>query len=524
MLPARFQSSLATAERALGRLEAALADPAIRRRHAADARTRSVRAVLRLDGHSVAADDLHLIGTAPDAVAPGARADAALGAALQRWAAALDGGRAPGDPTPGIAPAPPPSHPTGLAADGLRAALEGLALLVDGEDTGANPAPAATGPAVDKTPSLFPWTVPWAMAALAGWSEIRGLPEPGAEAADAIAAGLATVARTLAASPGLDGALRAMVQLHHRDDPPLPRRRGSDDPFENPLARHLRRQAQARSGSGFWSTLARLAAPALLRRACGLTQAELPLVASLAASPAPFRAMLVAAEEEAVGWLLGQVSRQAEAELQRLAELERRAAAHRAALRGRRRDAGVWALLDQLEEEPALTVRQAARRLGCSERAARTTLALLAEAGILRPLPAWRDVEETPRRTVRPLVWLAADIMPVLPAVAKPARRRTTALREPGAAMHWQPIAGAPQDGKRCLVWAGRPAWAAYVAQADGGGQWREGRRVLQPTHWLPLAPPEQADAKASGRKDDSSREEHTGPGRPIAPRPGNAT
>lgn len=78
MLPARLQPSLAAAERALGRLDGALADPVVRRRHGADARYRAVRAVLKLDGVLVTDDDLRLIERAADAVAPGARADAAV--------------------------------------------------------------------------------------------------------------------------------------------------------------------------------------------------------------------------------------------------------------------------------------------------------------------------------------------------------------------------------------------------------------------------------------------------------------
>lgn len=53
------------------------------------------------------------------------------------------------------------------------------------------------------------------------------------------------------------------------------------------------------------------------------------------------------------------------------------AAARWAVVLGRRCDAGDRALLDRLEEELALTVRQTARQFGCSERTTRTTLALL---------------------------------------------------------------------------------------------------------------------------------------------------
>lgn len=506
MLPARLQSSLAAAERALGQLDAALSDPGIRRRHRADAQHRAVPAALRLDGLAVSADDLRLIEVAPEVVAPAVRTDALLGAAVQRWTDALDSGRFFGEGILTVAPAAaglPPSAsppPCGLAADGLRAALEGPALVTEEAIAATIPSILTFAPerTADKTPTLMPWTAPWAMAALSGWTRVQGRPGPDAEAADAVSTGLEAVARTLAAAPGLDGALRVVVQLHHRTDPPL-LRRGSPDPFEPPLAQRQRQDAQACASTGFWTLLARLAAPSLLRRACGLNQAELPLVVSLAATPALFRTMLVAPEEEAVGWLLDRVASQAKAELERLDALEGRAAARRATLRGRRRDAGAWTLLERLEEEPALTLRQAALRLGCSERATRTSLNLMSEAGILRPLPAWREEESRSRQLVRPLVWLAADtVLERTMAIKPPARRvqRRKDMEPPGTAMHWQPIATAPQNGKRCLVWAGRPAFAVFASPKPGAPPvWRDGARVLQPTHWLPLAPPGQDEA-----------------------------
>lgn len=458
----RFQSSLAAAERALGRLDAALADPSIRRRHRADARYRAVCAALRLDGLAVSADDLRLIEVAPDVVAPDARADARLGAALRRWSDALDPGHVFARSIPHPAPGP---------ADGLH---EGT---------------------VEQSPSPSPWTAAWARMALAGWADVHGRPGPEADATEALIDGLEAVMRTLAAAPGLDGALRVVLQLHHRSDPPLPRPAG-DNPVEPPLASPLQQDAQPGSPAGFWSMLVRLGAPSLLRRACGLLQAELPLVVGLAASPALFRAMLAARDEVAVGWLLDRVAQQAESELERLDILEQRAAARRATLRGRRRDAGAWALVERLEEEPALTLGHAARQLGCSERATRITLNLMTAAGILRPLPAWRESAEGQQRVVRPLVWLAADTVlerstPIKQPPRRVQRRKDQAVPPPGTAMHWQPIATAPIDGKRCLVWAGRPAFAVFASPAPGAPPvWREGRRVLQPTHWLPLAPP----------------------------------
>src|SRR5690348_6092651 len=50
MLPTRHLPALAAAERVLGRLDAALADPAVRRRRAPDAARRTALALARLDG------------------------------------------------------------------------------------------------------------------------------------------------------------------------------------------------------------------------------------------------------------------------------------------------------------------------------------------------------------------------------------------------------------------------------------------------------------------------------------------
>lgn len=513
MAPSRFQTALIAAERALGRLDAALADPVVRHRHHLDSRHRATQAALRLDGVILSDDDLRLIDVAPDAVSPGARADAALGAALRGWAATLDE-RTMTPPaltadrvvldtnTPPDTQAPNTHSPNVFATNGLRAALDGLAVLA-GEEDAPHSAPPPPSPsdlhAPDISHTAEPWTLPWTMAALQRWTRIQGRRRPSADAGRAVAAVLEGVDRLLAAAPGLDGALRVIVHLHHCDDPPLIRS-AREDPFENPLVRRLRQDTQARNAAAFWSALARLGAPTLLRRACSLTHADLPLVISWAKAPALFRATLTAPADEALPWLLDRSAEQAEAELDRLAALDRRATARRAALRGWRRDAGGWRLLERLETDPALTIRETVQRLGCSERTARITLNALSGVGVLRPLPAWCDdpheshQQESARTTPRPLVWLATESPPERSQSQKPTRHRGAAMPPPGTAMRWQPIATAPRDGRRCLVWVGRPALARFVSdRTDAPPGWREGRRSLTPTHWLPVAPPDEA-------------------------------
>lgn len=513
MPPSQFQTSLIAAERALGRLDAALADPAVRHRHRPDARHRATQAALRLDGVILSDDDLRLIDVAPDAVSPGARSDAALGAALRGWATTLDE-RAVTSPaltadrvaldtdTPPNTQAPNTHAPSVFAANGLRAALDGLAVLAGKEAAphSDHPAPRPSDlRAPDISHTAEPWTLPWTMAALLRWTQIQGRRRPSADAGHAVAAVLEAVDRMLATAPGLDGALRVIVHLHRCDDPPLIRN-AHEDPFENPLVRRLRQDTQARNAPAFWSALARLAAPALLHRACGLTHADLPLVISWAKAPTLFRATLAAPADEALRWLLDRSTEQAEAELDRLAVLDRRATARRAALRGWRRDAQVWRLLERLGTDPALTIRGTAQGLGCSERTARITLNALSDVGVLRPLPAWSDdphqshQRESARTTPRPLVWLATESPPERLDSPKPTRHRGAAMPPPGTAMRWHPIATAPKDGRRCLVWVGRPALARFVSdRTDAPPSWREGRRILTPTHWLPVAPPDEA-------------------------------
>jgi len=64
--------------------------------------------------------------------------------------------------------------------------------------------------------------------------------------------------------------------------------------------------------------------------------------------------------------------------------------------------------------------------------------------------------------------------------------------------MKWSPIATAPKDGTKILVWrphedhnnvahAGVDFWKI---NHYGNGEWYRSRRHQQPTHWMPLPPP----------------------------------
>ena len=67
----------------------------------------------------------------------------------------------------------------------------------------------------------------------------------------------------------------------------------------------------------------------------------------------------------------------------------------------------------------------------------------------------------------------------------------------------WDTIDTAPDDGRPVLVWNGDYRWATWrvpVFHPDAeheGATWCEGRlpMVPQPTHWLPLSPPDDGPA-----------------------------
>jgi len=481
MLPTRHFAALAAAERALGRLDGALADPDLRRCHVPPAARRTVVAMMKLDGAPVTADELALAAVAPECVAPGPRAAAVRAAGLARLALDSEDG------WPGVAAAPRPTAPAaaGFAAAGLKAVLEGLALL----DTAPEPA-EPEGQGSEPPERAPPWSAGWLAATYHRWAALDGSPEP-AVPGDALDEGIGTVEIALRGDPGLTGACRALIRLHRLDDPRAERTR-APDAFEDALSRRLRDYGRSAT-AGFWPSVARLGASALLRRACALDHVHLPLAVGLASDATAFREILAGPEDAAVGWLLARIAALAEAEIDALAATARRQAALTAAIGNRRRDSRVPDLLDRLWREPALTVAGAAAALGVTPRAARLALAALTEAGILRGVPAWHETLEDPgsARQPHPRAWLVVDRSPA-PAPGK-RRRRAAGQGEPppGAPMRWRPIETAPRNGRRVLVWAGRPVMASHrrIAGHDTPA-WHDGRRILHPSHWLPITAP----------------------------------
>ncbi|WP_157599428.1 hypothetical protein [Skermanella aerolata] len=443
-------------------------------------------AMMKLDGAPVTGEELALAAVAPECVAPGPRAAAVRAAGLVRLALDIEEDRV------GAAAPSRPASPaaTGFAAAGLEAVLEGLALLEI--ETAAEPAGSEErGAPLDAGPAL-PWSGGWLMALHRRWAGFDGQPEAGDAGVFDDGAGL--VEATLRAEPGLTGGCRALIRLHRLDDPPAERMR-APDAFEDALSRRLRDYGSSAT-AGFWPSVARLGAAALLRRACTLDHVHLPLAVGFASDATAFREILAGPEDDAVGWLLVRIAALAETETDAVAATARRQAALTAAIGNRRRDSRVPDLLDRLWREPAVTVAGAASALGVTSRAARLTIAALTGAGILRGVPAWHETLEDPSdpgsaKQPHPRAWLVVDRSPP-PANGKH-RRRAAGQGEPppGTPMRWRPIETAPRNGRRVLVWAGRSVMASHgrIGGLDAPA-WHDGRRILRPSHWLPITPP----------------------------------
>lgn len=440
--------------------------------------------MMKLDGALVTGDELALAAAAPECVAPGPRAAAIRAAGLVRLALDIEDGRV------GAAAPSRPAGPgaTGFAVAGLKAVLEGLALLDDAPEPAEPEGHGGEPP--ERAP---PWSAGWLAATYHRWAALDGSPAP-AVPGDALDEGIGTVETTLRGDPGLIGACRALIRLHRLDDPRAERTR-APDAFEDALSRRLRDYGRSAT-AGFWPSVARLGASTLLRRACALDHVHLPLAVGFASDATAFREILAGPEDDAVGWLLVRIAALAETETDAVAATTRRQAALTAAIGNRRRDSRVPDLLDRLWREPALTVAGATSALGVTPRAARLAIAALTRAGILRGVPAWHETLEDPSdpgsaRQPHPRAWLAVDRSPA-PAAGK-RRRRAAGQGEPpsGAPMCWQPIETAPRNGRRVLVWAGHPVMASYgrIAGHDTPA-WHDGRRILRPSHWLPIAPP----------------------------------
>ena len=312
--------ALLAAERALGRLDQALADPARRRRLAADAARRSAATVIRLDGYRLDAHDFQHALAAPEH----AQGEAAHAALLVPLFAQL-----PADLTAAL---PPERAPVRSAADPAReadpgdvvAAVRASIAALEAVDLGGGEDPEdVEGDAASAvSPPLTPWTRPWLDELHRRWSVAQGGRAVGLGEARAADAGpvLEVVAEALEAAPGLLGAAAAIRVLALRPDPGAPQRRGSDDEAESVALRAA--VAAERPATSWWSVVVWLAAPDLVRGACRLHHAGPPLTAALARDVTGYRLALAGTEGAWTRWVLDSIPDLVAHELERLRHLD----------------------------------------------------------------------------------------------------------------------------------------------------------------------------------------------------------
>ncbi|PWC40935.1 hypothetical protein [Azospirillum sp. TSO35-2] len=381
--------ALLAAERALGRLDQALADPARRRRLAADAARRSAAAVIRLDGHRLDAHDFQRALAAPEH----ARGEAARAALLVPLFAQLSTGltaalpleRAP------VRPAAVPAREVdpGDVVAAVRASIAALEAveLGDGEDLEDEGDEAAALP-----PLLTPWTRPWLDELHRRWSVAQGGRPVGlgeARAADAGPA-LEAVAEALEAAPGLLGAAAAIRALALRPDPGAPERQGADDDAESAALRAA--VAVERPPTSWWSVVVWLAAPDLVRGACRLHHAGPPLTAALARDVTGYRLALAGTESAWTRWVLDSMPELVAHELERLRQLDlvQEHWETRLAAAPRRSSSRLPDVLDWLHDRPAFTISRVAGELkgrcGLSLRGVHLLVEQLAKADVVRDI------------------------------------------------------------------------------------------------------------------------------------------
>lgn len=381
--------ALLAAERALGRLDQALADPVRRRRLAADAARRSAAAVIRLDGHRLDAHDFQRALAAPEH----ARGEAARAALLVPLVSQLPAGLTAALPPErtSVRPAAVPAREVdpGDVVAAVRASIAALEAveLGDGEDLEDEGDEAAALP-----PPLTPWTRPWLDELHRRWSVAQGGRAAGlgeARAADAGPA-LEAVAEALAAAPGLLGVAAAIRALALRPDPGAPERRGPDDDAESAALRAA--VASERPPTSWWSVVVWLAAPALVREACRLHHAWPPLTAALARDVTGYRLALAGTESAWTRWVLDSMPELVAHELERLRHLDlvQEHWEARLAATPRRSSSRLPDVLDWLHDRPAFTISRVAGELkgrcGLSLRGVHLLVEQLAKAGVVRDI------------------------------------------------------------------------------------------------------------------------------------------
>ncbi|WP_207461001.1 hypothetical protein [Azospirillum sp. SYSU D00513] len=382
--------ALLAAERALGRLDQALSDPARRHRARCDSARRAAAALVHLDGHRLDPHDFQRALAAPDQANGEALRAALLSGLLAQLPLGLTATATP-DPTPGPRPTAHRARPDGTADDLVAATRAAIAALdsvdLDGMDADREDPEEEPVPTPVARP-LPPWTSGWLDELHRRWNVAQlGRPVPPSDArrADGRAA-LAAVEEALATHPGLLGAAAAIRGLARRPDPGRPERRGHAD--DDAIAA----LTAGRTETSWWSIVVWLAAPGLIQVACRLHFAWPALTPALARDVTGYRLALEGTEAAWTAWFLGTVQDLVGHELERLRHLDlvQERWEERIAPLARRSNSRLPDLLPWLHERPAFTVSRVAgdwaERFGLSLRGAHLLTEQLAKAGVVQDI------------------------------------------------------------------------------------------------------------------------------------------
>ncbi|WP_167525418.1 helix-turn-helix domain-containing protein [Roseomonas genomospecies 6] len=466
MIPARHIPDILAAERALARLDALAGGIAARElRQRRDAARRHCLGLVKLEGQLLDPADLDLALVDPDVVDPPRRAVARLGAGLCSLLSDLQDGLEPrktgldtdllqdrristrairqivdsagldrdakriadeilGDGTAAVAKVHrgggklPSDQRQDLAAilATTRAATQGLldvelALRDEAQDLEFSGSPKIA----QRIPA---WTPEWVVEIYVRWTEVQIGVRPDeldGEALAIIGQALTMIDQALVLDPGLTGAARSLHRLQFIEELPeasLP----VSAPGLNADPDWVRRFRALTEGkrAAWWPSFAKMIAPTLLARACGLRSLWLPIGAAWADDVAVFRIGLAASEDDWIGTLARAVVTAAAREEDRWGSLDRRRQRWDEAIatvrrprkapaaepyerptarrrdvsakpRARRASSGLPRLLDLLDEVPVVSVKLVTRKLSIAPRTAQDHIDELNRAGVLRP-------------------------------------------------------------------------------------------------------------------------------------------
>lgn len=380
--------ALLTAERALGRLDQALADPTRRRRLAADAARRSAAALVRLDGHRLDADDFQRALAAPEYAQGEAARAALLVPLLTQLPAGLTAPLSADRGTDSLAKA--------ISAGVVTAVGSSVDTLKELDVTVADAPSNAGGEEADSAfvlrPLLPAWTPLWLDEMYRRWSVAQGgrpVGLSGARAAD-VGSVLNAVAEALAAAPGLLGAAGAIRTVARWPDSGAPARCAHSDDWESAALRAT--VMTQRPPTSWWSAVMWLAAPDLIRDACRLHHAWPALTVALARDVTGYRFALAGSENDWTRWILDTIPELVAHELERLRHLD---VIHenweaRLAVPQRRNNSRLPDVLDWLHDRPAFTISRVAgelkSRCGLSPRGVHLLVEQLSRAGVVRDI------------------------------------------------------------------------------------------------------------------------------------------